>query len=335
MKSSLHRTRNNTKNFTRNLFAGGILATTVASTDLIENLSTTVTQPTANILKCIENTSKALSETLKNTSEGNLLHTTGNILTLAPRLLGSGLEWSRKTLGHTTQYVSAINQTINNNMITLSHANNTTFSTSEKTADISHQEIHLKPSYDLERNGNHWLLKNDIAPRHKFTRWLGNVKNSVINPFLNITRIVPDTMWVAANRVRGVVDSVQKLGKDFKQSWSGVFTNGQTFKQKLNNMRTQGIVGSAKALGNGIKNIVNEGAFKTVAGVTSIGINTVWRMIGNTLLPLFSTKAWREQADNFFASKKWYQTFTHYHQSTPLSSSQPQTPPSNNPSPQT
>lgn len=92
MKSSLHRTRNNTKNFTRNLFAGGILATTVASTDLIENLSTTVTQPTANILKCIENTSKALSETLKNTSEGNLLHTTGNILTLAPRLLGSGLE---------------------------------------------------------------------------------------------------------------------------------------------------------------------------------------------------------------------------------------------------
>lgn len=202
MRSSLHRTRNNTKNFTRNLLAGGILASTVASTDLIENLTTSLTQPTSNILKCMENTSAALSATLKNTSQGNLLHTTGNVVTLLPRLIGTGLEGSRKTVGHTTQYVSALNQTINNNMITLSHANNATFSTSEKTADIAHQEIHLKPSYNLERNGNHGLLNNKNIPKHKFTRWLGNVKNSMINPLLNIARIFPDTVGVVANRSR-------------------------------------------------------------------------------------------------------------------------------------
>gem|GEM_PF-6177742 len=69
MKSTLSTARNNTKNFARNLIAGSLLAETVASTDLVENLTTTITRPTANMLQSIENTSQALNQTLKNTSK--------------------------------------------------------------------------------------------------------------------------------------------------------------------------------------------------------------------------------------------------------------------------
>lgn len=66
--STVSRIWNNTRNFLRNTFAGGILATTVSTTDTIENVSTAITRPTGNILKTIENTADAIGKTFQKTT---------------------------------------------------------------------------------------------------------------------------------------------------------------------------------------------------------------------------------------------------------------------------
>lgn len=118
MQSTLKKIGNNTKNFARNLTAGAVLASTVASTDLVENLTTTVTRPTSNMIQTIENTSEALGQTLKNTSQGNLLHSIGNTVTLLPRAIGTSAEGIVKTASHATQYVSGASQIISNGLMT-------------------------------------------------------------------------------------------------------------------------------------------------------------------------------------------------------------------------
>ena len=75
MKKTVSNVWKNTKNLARNTFAGGFLSSTVSSTDLLENLTTSITRPTGNILKTIENTSEAIGSVFKNTAKWNIVHT--------------------------------------------------------------------------------------------------------------------------------------------------------------------------------------------------------------------------------------------------------------------
>lgn len=317
MKSTLSTARNNTKNFARNLIAGSLLAETVASTDLVENLTTTITRPTANMLQSIENTSQALNQTLKNTSKWNLFHSIVNTATLIPRAVGSAAEWAIKTVWQSTQYLSGLNQIGNNNLITAGEWGNQTFSTSADHPDIAHKEIKLKDPTALWRDGTHWVLDQKEPPKSKFWRWLGNVKNSIFNLPLNIGRIGTDVVTNGARRIRWVVESVEWIGKGIKSAWSDVFTKWQWFWKKAGNIFSKWIRWSAKAIAQWAWNIINEWVFKTGASVLWIGTNFIGRIFWNTVTPLFSTKVWREQKDNIFEWQSRHNSFAWYYTSTP------------------
>lgn len=317
MQSTLKKIGSNAKNLTRNLTAGAVLASTVASTDLVENFTTTLTRPTSNMIQTIENTSEALGQALKNTSKGNLLHSIGNTATLVPRVIGTSAEGLVKTASHATQYASGASQIIGNSLITWGKATQQSFSTTENSPDIDHQEIHLKDPSLLWRDGTHGLLQQKEPPKTKIGRWLGNVKKSLFNIPLNIGRIGTDIVTYTSQRVRWVVESVEGMSKDIKSSRSGVFTKGQSFWKKFWNIFTKGLRWSAKSLGKWGWNIVNEGIVKSGVALLGIGSNFIGRTLWNTVIPLFSTKAGREQKDNLFDGSSRHERFQWYYTSTP------------------
>lgn len=317
MKKTVSNVRKNTKNLARNTFAGGLLAWTVTWTDLLENLTTSITRPTSNILKTIENTSDAIGDTFKNTAKWNILHTAGNIVTLAPRALWSIAEWSIKTSWHWLQYVSWLYQTSANQLTNTAQKIQQTFSTSDESPDIPHKEINLKEASKLWRDGSHGILNSKEPPKSKFGRWMGNVKNSIVNIPMNIGRIGTDVISTVAKRSRWVVESLEWIPKDIKKSRSGVFTKWQSFGTKFWKVFTEGIRWSVKSLAKWARNIVNEWAIKTIVATAGIWANFVWRTIGNTIIPLFNTKAGREQTDNIFEKQSWFQKIKWYYDSTP------------------
>lgn len=317
MKKTASNIRKNTKNFTRNFTAGWFLAWTVTSTDLVENMTTSITRPTSNMLKTIENTSEAIGSVFKNTAKWNLLHTAGNIVTIAPRVLGTVAEWTVKTLGHGLQYTSGLRQTLGNQLITTWQDIHQTFSTSDESPNIPHKEINLKEPTNLWRDGNHGVLESKEAPKSKFVRWMGNVKNSLVNIPMNIWRIATDSISTIAQRTRWIVESIEWIPKDIKKSRSGVFTKWQSFGTKFWKVFTEGIRWSVKSLGKWIRNIANEWVLKTTVATGAIWANFIGRTLWNTVIPLFSTKAWREQEDNIFEKQSWFQKIKWYYSSTP------------------
>jgi len=317
MRKTISNVWKNIKNLSRNTFAGGFLSSTVSSTDLLENLTTSITRPTSNILKTIENTSEAIGSVLKNTAKWNIVHTAGNIVTLAPRALWSIAEWTIKTAGHGLQYVSGLYQTSANSLTTTAQDIQQTFSTSDTSPDIPHKEIDLKEPSSLWRDGSHGILNSKQAPTSKFVKWMGNVKNSIVNIPMNVGRIWTDIVSTVVQRTRWVVESIESIPKDIKKSRSGVFTKWQSFGTKFWKVFTEGIRGSVKSLGKWVRNITNEWVLKTGAAALWIGTNLVGRTLGNTITPLFSTQAGRDQKDNIFEWKSRHNSFKWYYTSTP------------------
>lgn len=325
MKKTLSNSRSKTKNLARNTVAGLFLANTVSATDLAENLTTSITRPTSNILKTIENTSDALSTALKDTSKWNILHSAGNIATLPVRAAGSIGEWSIKALWGATQYLSGLNQTLNHTLITAGEWGNQSFSTNNEHPDIPHKDINLEKPSTLWRDGTHGVLDHKQTPKSKIIRRLWNVKNSIINVPTNIARIGTDIISYGSQRVRWVVESVEKTAKDIKSSRSGVFTKWQSFGKKVWNIFTKGLRWSATSTVKWVINIAHEWIIKTGVACIGIATNFIGRTAGNVIAPLFTTKARSEQKDNIFTGQSRYDKFTTYYTSTPLESSTTQT----------
>ncbi len=323
MSSTITKIGNNIKNWARNITAGLVLANTVATTDLAENFVTTATRPTSNVLETIENTAQSLGNTMKNTSQGNIFHTLGNTATLLPRAMGSTAEGIVKTLGHVIQPLSGLNQIVNNSAITLGDASNQSFSTTDASPDIPHKEIHLKDPTPLWRDGTHGILSQKEPPKTKIGSWLGNVKNSLFNIPLNVGRIATDVIAYTAQRARWVIESIEWTAKDIKSARSGVFTKGQSFGKKVSNIFTKGIRWSAKGIVKWVGNIINEWVLKSGVAVIWVGTNFIGRTLGNTLSPLFSMKAGREQKDNFFDWTSRHDHFQKYYTSTPRKAHSP------------
>lgn len=318
MKQTLSTGRQKTKKLARNFVAGSILATTVASTDLVENLSTSITKPTANILHTIENTSQALGNTLAQTSQWNILHTAWNIVTFVPRAVGSVAEWWLKTVWNTTQYLSGLNQTVGNSYITTWENINQTFSTSDASPDIAHKEVTLNDATDLGRNGDHGVLGKEYqGSKYKLIRRMNNVKSSAINSITNTLRVGTDLISAGAQRIRWVVESIGQVPKDIKSSRSGVFTKWQSFGTKFKKFFTEGMWGSAKWVGKGVLNIANEWIVKTGAATIGVSGNFLWRMRSNTIKPLFSTTPRKDQVDNVLSDQSRFQKLESYYTSTP------------------
>jgi len=244
------------------------------------------------MLKTIENTSEAIGSVFKNTAKWNIVHTAGNIVTLAPRALWSVAEWTIKTAGHGLQYASWLYQTSANSLITTAQDIQQTFSTSDASPDIPHKEIELKEPSSLWRDGSHGILNSKEAPKSKFVKWMGNVKNSIVNIPMNVGRVGTDIVSTLAQRTRWVVESIEWIPKDIKKSRSGVFTKWQSFGTKFWKVFTEGIRWSVKSLGKWIRNIANEWVLKTTVATGVIWANFIGRTLWNTVVPLFNTKAW-------------------------------------------
>lgn len=317
MKTTISNSRNKTKNLARNITAGTILASTVTSTDLMENFSTSITKPTSNILKTIENTSESIGAVFKNTAKGNILHTAGNIATIVPRAVWSIAEWTIKTAGHWLQYASGLSQVVWNQLTTTGQTIQQTFSTSDESPDIPHKETHLKDATNLWRDGTHGVLQSKEAPKSKFVKWMGNVKNSIVNIPMNIARIGTDIISTAAQRTRWVIEAIGWVPQDIKKSRSGVFTKWQSFGTKFGNIFTKWIRWSVKWVWRWLRNVANEWVLKTWAATVGIGANLIGRTIGNTIIPLFSTKAGRDQKDNILDEYAWFQKAKWYYNNTP------------------
>lgn len=326
MTSTLSKVWKNIKNFTRNLTAGTLLATTIAKTSLAENLTTSFTRPTSNILKTIENTSKALDTTLRNTAQGNILHTAGNIATFIPRAAGSVVEWVIKGVWHSTQYVSGAIQTAWNSYTTSWEHLKQSFSTSDASPDISPKDVELKDATPLGRDGNHGVLGKDYeASKSGLVRWMGNIKNSIVNIPTNILRTWTDIVAATAQRARWVLESVEGTAKGIKSSRSGVFAKWQSFGTKLKKVFTEGIRWSVKSVWKWLRNVANEGILKTWAATVGVASNAIGRLRGNTIKPLFSTKAKKDQQDNALENVWRFKKLTGYYTSTPRDSQNKQT----------
>jgi len=314
--STVNRIWNNTRNFLRNTFAGGILATTVSTTDTIENVSTAITRPTGNILKTIENTADAIGKTFQKTTTWNVLHSMANTLTLPFRAAGSVVEWSVNALGGVFQYASAWSQVFANSLETTAQDMQQTFSTSNESPDIPHKKIDLKDAPSLRRNGGHGVVwKNHTPSKSWFMRWAGNVIKAPLNAVTNVARVATDTVSAVAQRARWVVESVEWVAKGIKKSRSWVFTKWQSWRQKTKNIFTQGIRWSVKSVAKWVWNIVNEWVFKTGFATAGIVTNLVGRTLGNTIAPLVSSKS--NHKDNIFQDSKAFKRLTARYTTTP------------------